>query len=145
MSDSSVPYDDELTVDGTTYSVDALADQALAKLALDDGPVDFDELHDPVLQLTKLVTENGEAMAELTKTGARIEDAHPLITGMIVQAYLEAILRAIAGEAAVIEVGVDVHEKIGTFLATTKQQAAAARLTSGVTGPASAWPQQARR
>jgi hypothetical protein len=132
VSDSSLPPDEEEVVTAAGPLPD------LPDLPTDIGDLEaaFGATEDPVIVLQELVMANGEKMNTLSRSGVELRDAHSLISNMINQAYLEAILRVLAGEGAVVEVGIHVHREIAPVLARAASQVTQARLAA----PASAAP-----
>jgi hypothetical protein len=122
------PADDTVLSDGTWDVFPDVTDPADVELPLippgpQAGP-------DPVILLTDLIKGNAQTMSELSAQGAKLDDGHPLISTMIVQEFLESILRAIAGEAEVVAAGVRVHEQIANTLAMAKSQVSQAKLAA---------------
>lgn len=117
MSDSSLPTDFEDLPD-LPHPGDALS-----------------EPEDRVLLLQDLIQENGGAMNELSQQGVALNDAHSLISNMILQSFLEEILRRLAGEAAVVDVGITVHRQIGPLLAQARSQLSSAKTRGSLLAP----------
>jgi hypothetical protein len=94
--------------------------------------------------LQRLVDMNAGAMNNLTAQGVELRDAHTLVSNVILQTFVEEILRRIGGEIAVVETGTRAHEQIRTMLAGAEQQITRAKLTGGL-GGASAIPKRPGR
>jgi hypothetical protein len=85
---------------------------------------------DPVILLHDMVRANALAMNALSQQGVELRDSHSLITSMITQAFLEAVLQRLGGEEAVVAVGIAAHEQIATVLEGAKTQVTHAQLTA---------------
>jgi hypothetical protein len=88
-----------------------------------------DAVVDPVIVLTELVAENGKALGQLTAEGVAIADSHTLISSMIVQGFLEEILRRLAGEEVVVQLAIRIHrDEIAPMLVKARSQVTQAKL-----------------
>lgn len=87
---------------------------------------------DRVLLLSDLLNQNSQWLNELAQSGVEMKDAHSMISAMITQEFLETILRAVAGEEAVVEAAIRVHERIAISVGAAKSQVAKAKLVQGV-------------
>lgn len=119
MSDSSLP-DEELS------TLPDLGAPSLEDVFAQTGS----EMLDPVILLTDLISENGGLMNELSQSGVELRDAHSLVSSLIVQAFLEEILRLLGGEESVVRVGIKVHQDVGPMLANAKSQVSRAKLAA---------------
>lgn len=96
-----------------------------------------DAVVDPVIALTELVAENGKALGQLTAEGVAIADSHTLVSNMIVQGFLEEILRRIAGEEVVVQLAIRIHrDEIAPMLVKARSQVTQAKIASGAGVPA---------
>jgi hypothetical protein len=113
-----------------------VSDDSPAELAelpeITPGPEGGGPEYDPVIALTDLIRGNSQVMNEMTQSGVELKDAHSMITTMITQEFLESILRAVAGEGAVVAAAIRVHERIAETLATAKSQVTRQQLAAGV-------------
>ena len=97
----------------------------------------------PVVILEKLVAENARRMSAASAAVVRLEEAHPQLGVIYVQAFLEALLRAVGGEMLVVEASIEANTRIATLLDEAEPAVAEMKrrqaLTEGI-APAPGFP-----